>query len=843
MPNENNGPVASQNCVPGGQYAGFTCLSVDPIPELRSQGALFEHARSGARLFHLRNDDPNNLFAIAFRTPVSDDTGAPHIMEHSVLCGSRLFPLRDPFLELLKGSLQTFLNAFTYPDKTVYPVSSQVEKDFFNLVKVYCDAVLHPLISPNTFFQEGWHYEISEESGPVNISGIVYNEMKGVFSDFASHVSRRTLSALLPDTTYRFESGGDPAAITDLTYELFTAFHKRFYHPSNSFIFLYGNIPTLKTLSFLDTVFLGDFTREPAPSHIAPQPLWREPRAVTIQAPSSPENDGSATILLAWLTGATTDPDTVLAGRIAARYLLGTESSPLKRALIDSGLGEDLDEACGYMADLVQGVFIAGLRKSKAERSEAVAKVILDTLRKIVENGPDEQLLEGCIRQTEFKLREITSGGHFPYNIMLAERCFQSWIYGGDPAAHLKFEAPLTRIKEPGHSWFAEYIKTHLLDNPHRLLSVIIASTALGKQLARQTEELAARKSAHFTDADRTTYRVLTKELLREQRTQPSEAARRTLPRLTKNDLPPENLTVETLFSNRGGVVVHGHPIFTSGIVYLDIGFNLGAVSAPLVPYLPLFAELLCRAGAANSSYQEMATRIALATGGLSSSLVIGAGGSSGEPPLVRRCFIHTRALESRVDEMSDLLCDLLRAPVLDNQKQIRDLLLEMRNDFMAAIMGEGHRFALTHAGARLCVSRHYDELVGGLSQVRFLERQLAAATLDDCCRNLREIYSLVVNRHNALVVVTAENPDRFFARAVQPLGALAEREPAIAPPPHSDLPAADDFGIEISTAVNYAARAWKLPELDAQEIGLLHLAARVLSTGYLWNKVRVEGG
>ena len=324
--------LPQQKLTEGSLHHGFRLDLIRPIPELQTTGYLFEHLASGARLIHLFNNDPDNLFSIALRTPVHDSTGVPHILEHSVLCGSQRYPVKDPFQEMLKGSLQTFLNALTYPDKTVYPVSSQVEKDFYNLASIYADAVFNPLLSENTFFQEGWHFDVEDVKKPVGIKGIVYNEMKGVFSNFASHVDRKMLSALFPDTTYHFESGGDPEHITDLTYEQFVDFHRRYYHPSNAFIILYGSIPSEKSLRFLDGTFLNAFTRASVDAIVKPQPLWTAPRTCTFEAPSSQEDQGTATIAAAWIFGDTVDPLAVLTGRILAYYLLETESSPLRRA-------------------------------------------------------------------------------------------------------------------------------------------------------------------------------------------------------------------------------------------------------------------------------------------------------------------------------------------------------------------------------------------------------------------------------------------------------------------------------------------------------------------------------
>jgi Zn-dependent M16 (insulinase) family peptidase len=363
--------LPSQEIKTGTVLHGFRTDRVEPVPEIHATAYIFTHAKTGARVLHLFNDDPENLFSIAFRTPSADNTGVPHVLEHSVLCGSKKFPVKDPFQEMLKGSLQTFLNALTYRDKTVYPVASQLEKDFFNLADVYCDAVFNPLLTRNTFFQEGWHFDVPDLHGPVGIKGIVYNEMKGVFSDFASHVARRTVAGLMPDTIYAFESGGDPEQIPSLSYERFTEFHRRFYHPSNSYIFLYGSIPSEKTLRFLDDHYLADFSAPPQRAAIARQPLWHAPRRLSFEAPAQKEDDGTATVLLAWIFGESSDPLSALCGTVVGHYLLGTESSPLRRALVDSGLGEDLDETSGFGIEAVQSFFIAGLRKTRPGNAEA----------------------------------------------------------------------------------------------------------------------------------------------------------------------------------------------------------------------------------------------------------------------------------------------------------------------------------------------------------------------------------------------------------------------------------------------------------------------------------------
>jgi len=825
---------------------GFECTRIEEIPELRCIAYLFTHVRTGASLCHLYNDDPNNLFSIAFRTPVSDSTGVPHILEHSVLGGSHKFPLKDPFQELLKGSLQTFLNALTYPDKTVYPVSSQVEADFFNLVDVYCDAVFHPLLTLNTFHQEGWHFDLEKEDDPIGIKGIVYNEMKGVFSDFASHVERRTVSLLFPDTSYFYESGGEPERITDLTYEQFKRFHAEYYHPSNSFIVLCGNIPSEKTLGFLDASYLSSFEKMQPPAPAVEQPDWKMPRRAVIDAPAPEKDDGLATIAIAWKAGLSRDPMASLLGRIAYRYLMDTESSPLKRALIDSGLGEDLDDICGFETEFVHGIFSVGLRKTRPEHADAIESLVFSTLKREIDKGLDERLLEGAIRQTEFRLREITDASRFPFNLLLAERCYRSWLNGGDPLAHLAFEKPLSAIREEtkkGSGWFGARIRELLLDNPHYLRITVRASSSMGKKLETQSLEQARRLSATFSKDDRKRIFEQTQRLIAEQKKPSSPEAIATLPRLRKADLPPKNQGVPTVQTRIAGAAAFLHPLFTSGIVYCDIGFDCTTVPSDLLMYIPLYLKLLTRSGAAGISYEEMSKRISLSTGGIDGSIVCETKtGLSGPDDLVFSCFIHAKSLRERCGEMIEILWDLFHSPDLSNPKQIKDMLFEMRNDLNASVIDNGHHFAVTHASSRLVKSRFLDEALDGITQLRFLDKLVRTDALTEIAEAVRRIHALVISDRACTVSLTADDP----TQTAEALTRLVASLPKVTAAPAADYGFSErhaNTGIEISSSVNFVAKTWNLGKPSPETMGRYLLLSRNLSTGYLWDKVRVEGG
>jgi Zn-dependent M16 (insulinase) family peptidase len=837
--------MLSQNLKSGQVISGFIINSVREIPELRCEAIECLHVKSGAKLIHLYNDDPNNLFCIAFRTPVFDNTGVPHILEHSVLAGSRKFPVKDPFKEMLKGSLQTFLNAMTYPDKTIYPVSSQSETDFFNLTDVYCDAVFHPRLDRATFCQEGWHFDAASPDGPIGIKGIVYNEMKGVFSDFRSHVSRRILAGLFPDTTYAFDSGGEPSAIPALTYEQFTGFHRKYYHPSNSFIFLCGNIPAAQSLRFLDKEYLSGFDRIDVESTVSPQTLWQVPRSMSLKAPSSREDDGTASVVISWISGNSTDPVNSILGPVLSRYLLGTESSPLRRALIDSGLGEDLDGMSGYDADLIQGFFSAGLRRTRPGNAEAIERLVLDCLQKEVNRGMDSDLLEGSIRQVEFGLREISNAGHFPHNLMLAERCYRSWIYGGDPFAHLAFEKPLSAIKKEkqnGTAFFSEIIKTQLAANSHRLTSVVEASAAMGEELGILTENQAASLTNGFSAQQKQECARFTHELLEIQKKQPDPAAVATLPRLDKNDLDRSNRLVLTVHDKIGATPVYAHPIFCGGVGYLDAGFSLENISVPLLGYFPLYSQVITRCGAAGLTAEQMAVKTALNTGGIYCSELCSCLPGSSAEPLCKAVF-HGKALIGRFDAMTGIMADIFRAPKLDDPKLVKDTLLEMRNDFNSAILNNGHVFASGYAASRLSASRYVSEQLQGISQLRFLESLVALDDIGAIIKQLELLHNSILSRSRCFVSITSDSPSALFPAVEKCLSVLPEYSPAAQKIEYGVSGAGVCEGIEISSSVNFVARAWRLGEIDPQFSAGLQIISKCLSTGYLWEKVRVEGG
>ena len=453
---------------------GFELLREQVIPELNTTGKLYRHAKTGAELLSLENADENKVFGINFRTPPSDSTGVAHILEHAVLCGSRKYPVKEPFVELIKGSLQTFVNAMTYPDKTCYPVASQNTQDFYNLIDVYLDAVLYPRLTPHILEQEGWHYELDVVDAPLTYKGVVFNEMKGVYSSPDSVLSEQSQQSLYPNNTYGLDSGGNPSNILDLTFAQLKGFHETFYHPSNARIFFYGDDEPEQRLRLIDE-YLRDFDRREIDSEVALQPPFAEPRRLRrTYAGVQQDGEKKSMVTLNWMFAERPNAETGLGLAILNYLLIGTPAAPLRKALIDSGLGEDLTGA-GLVESLRQQMFSTGLKGIDENDAGEVEALVLQTLGQLAQQGIDPDTVAAALNMVEFSMRENNTGS-FPRGISLMLHALNEWLYGGDPFASLAFDAPLSAVKARvagGERFFESLIVRYLLDNPHRTTVVL----------------------------------------------------------------------------------------------------------------------------------------------------------------------------------------------------------------------------------------------------------------------------------------------------------------------------------------------------------------------------------
>src|SRR5512134_1412255 len=525
----------------------FNLVREQTIPELNAVAKLYVHKRTGARLLSLINEDENKVFSINFRTTPKDSTGVPHILEHSVLNGSEKYPVKEPFVELLKGSLATFVNAFTFPDKTCYPVASQNVQDFYNLIDVYVDAVLHPLISEQTLMQEGWHYEVNDPNEPLTYKGVVFNEMKGAYSSPDGVLETRVIESLFPRHLYGIDSGGDPRHIPDLTYENFRNFWETYYHPSNSFIFFYGNEDPEKRLQLMEG-YLKPFKKKKVKSIVPLDKPFKRPKKVEYAYDAGEDKDIEKKHYLTvnWKLPDTSDPVLNFSLRILGHILIVTPASPLKKALLDSGLGEDL-AGIGMESELRHFIFSAGLKGTRQRHARKIEKLILDTLEKLVREGIDPDMVAASMNTLEFRLRENNTGS-YPVGIALMRRVLTTWIYDDeDPFKLLAFEAPLDEIKQRLASdprYFEKLIQTHLLDNVHRTTLRLKPDPEAGRRfdedekarLAKIRESLNANQIAELIEN--------TQKLKDRQETPDSAEALETLPVLKLQDLEKKNKTI-----------------------------------------------------------------------------------------------------------------------------------------------------------------------------------------------------------------------------------------------------------------------------------------------------------
>ncbi|MGL5694025.1 MAG: insulinase family protein, partial [Peptostreptococcaceae bacterium] len=578
-------------------YNGFVLKREEYIKEVNSKARIFEHEKTGARLLHMENDDSNKVFAIGFKTPPTDSTGVMHILEHSVLCGSRKFPTKEPFVELAKGSLNTFLNAMTYPDKTIYPIASQNDKDFFNLMDVYLDAVFYPNIynTKEILMQEGWHYDLEDKNQDLTYKGVVYNEMKGAFSSPEGVLFRKIQETLFPDNTYHNESGGDPKYIPDLTYDQFIETHKKFYHPSNSYIFLYGNGDINKELAFINDNYLSNFDKIEVDSDIKPQAPYNEMKEVNYSYSISNEDEETEKTFLAlnFVTGKSTDEEVYTDLSILEYLLLETEGAPLKKALIDAEIGKDVFGS--FDNGILQPVFSIIVKNSEVSKKDEFKKIVYDTLNDIVKNGIDKKLIEGCINTFEFKLREADTGS-YPKGLVYYMNAMDSWLYGGDPLMNVKYENALANVKKAlTTNHFEELIEKYILDNTHS--SMIVLKPEKGLAEKEDEEVKATLKAYRETLSEKEIDEIVedTKNLILRQSTPDSPEVLETIPMLSIDDIGKEveDLKVDEIKHN--GIEILQYKEFTSNISYLNFMFFAKCVKEEDIPYFSLLGNLLSK--------------------------------------------------------------------------------------------------------------------------------------------------------------------------------------------------------------------------------------------------------
>ncbi len=822
---------------------GFVLVQQRALSEVGGTASLWRHEFTGAELLSVCNSDANKCFGVTFRTPPDTSTGVPHILEHSVLCGSEKYPVHEPFVELLKGSLQTFLNAFTFPDKTCYPVASANLQDFRNLVDVYLDAVFFPLISENVFRQEGWHLETDAAdpvNGPLSYKGVVFNEMKGVYSSPDSVLEEESQHALFPDNTYGLDSGGDPAVIPTLSYAAFRAFHKDLYHPSNARFFFWGDDPEEGRFAML-APYLDRFMRGRPGPKIPLQPEPSLPRLVEVPfAAESGECSGHVT--MNWLLCETADTEELFALEMLTHILQGLPGSPLRRALIESGLGEDL-AGCGLVTDLRQAYYSVGLRSVKPDDAQKVEMLILDTLAELAENGVPQDAVDAALNSLEFHLRENNTGS-FPRGLSAMIACLSTWLHDGDPFGPLAWGVPLASLKKrlvSGEKIFEASIRRWLLEKPP-VTVLLLPDAGLAASREKDEQDRLNRIQGSLSVSKREELAREVEAFRASQRDPDSPEALASIPALTLADLPRENTRIPSEEETAGPVRALVHKLDTTGIVYPALLLPLCAVPADLMPLLPLYARALTEMGTARHSFVDFGTLIASKTGGLSAepSFFSANGGKT-----LAHLVVSGKATAEKVGVFFDLLAEMLLEPAFDNQQRFLQMVLEERARLEQGLVPAGHQVVSSRLRASQSVTGWLTELTSG---VLYLEavRRLAGRVSSDwsgVLEDLRHLHRLVVRQNRAFFNITA---DGFGLKAALSAAVhFAESMPLLDLPDATWVPGAIPAGeaLLVPAQVNYVGMGCNLYAAGYRWHGSASVAARHLRMAWLWNQVRVQGG
>ncbi|MCX8043381.1 MAG: insulinase family protein [Desulfobacterota bacterium] len=816
----------------------FACVHKQEIPELCIAATLYQHEVTGAELLSIRSHDPNKVFCITFTTPTYDATGVSHILEHAVLCGSRKYPVKEPFVELLKGSLHTFLNACTYPDRTCYPVASQNIRDFYNLIDVYCDAVFYPLLKPVVFRQEGWHYVPSEDT--VAYQGIVFNEMKGAYSSPESLLAQACQASLFPDTFYRFDAGGDPEHIPSLTYEQFVNFHRTYYHPSNCKIFFYGDDDEHERLRFMEG-WLQGFERRDIAVAIPRQPLLNRPQKVVrpFAAGAVHETTPKGMAAINWLLPLAKNPDTALAWSVLEHMLLGMPASPLRKALLESGIGEGLT-GVGLDLDLAQMYFSTGLKGVPVERIDEVEPLVIETLAEIVRTGIDPRTRAASCNTIEFRLRENNSG-RYPRGLILLLRGLTTWIYGGNPCDMIAFAAPLERLYrsiDTTPRLFEQMIEETLLANRHRTTVQLLPDPAHASNQERREREYLKTLWTQLAPAERDAISATAREVSQWQNMPDPPEALAALPRLTSADLDRTNTVIPCACQEYKGVRILLHDIFTSGICYIDIGLDLHLLPADQLSCVPVLGRALLETGTAREDFVSLSQHIGETSGGIKTCTFTSA--VNGQQQGTAWLFLRAKAMERQVPEVLEILTDILLSARLDHRERIRLILCEEKAAREQLLIPQGHQVIGSRLRARFHEADWADEKMNGCSYLLFLRSHEQREPI--ICDMLETMREALITRRGMVANVTTDAAS--WRRIEQHIYAFIEQMPDKDTVPlvwsvQDDLPDA----LCVPSRVNFVGKAMNLYELGYSYHGSIQVMTHLVRTNWLWDKIRVQGG
>mgnify|MGYP001090825295 CR=1 FL=1 len=826
----------------------YEILEKRPIKDLNSEGIILRHKKSGARIAVISNDDDNKVFYIGFRTPPEDSTGVAHIIEHTVLCGSDKYPVKDPFVELVKGSLNTFLNAMTYPEKTIYPIASCNDKDFQNLMSVYMDAVFHPDIYKHReiFEQEGWHYELEDEDAPVTINGVVYNEMKGAFSSPDDVLERLILNSLFPDTSYANESGGDPEHIPELTYEQYLNFHRKYYHPCNSYIYLYGDMDAAEKLRWMDEEYLGKYEQIELDSAIRMQKPFAAPVEIVKPYPVASGETLTDNSYLSYnvVVGTVLDKKLYQAFDVLDYALLSAPGAPLKQALIDAGIGMDIGG--GYDNSTLQPVFSVIAKNANLEQKEQFLQVIRETLQAQVADGIDQNALLAGINSSEFRFREADFG-QFPKGLLYGIQCLDSWLFDDmQPFMHLEALDTYQFLKDQiGTGYYEELVKTYLLDNPHASVVITVPEQGLGAKRDAALEKKLAEYKAGLSREERKKLIADTKHLKQYQEEPSPKEDLEKIPRLTRADLKKEAAPLLNREIETEGVSIVAHEMDTNGIDYLTYLFDVCDILPEDLPYLGILKAVLGYVDTDNHSYAALANEINMYTGGIGSSIGIYPNvKKQGEIGLYYE--VRTKVLASRLPDAMRLIKEILLTSHLSDEKRLYEILAQLKSRLQAGL--SGHSVAYTRALSYFSAAAYCQDATAGIACYRVIADY--EEHFEEKKQQLMEkLFSLVKTIFTAERMLVSATCEESEIPAVTQASAALKNVLYVPDQPgkNRSMPsyplAKKNEGFMDASQVQYVARAGNYAAHGVSYHGALRILKVILGYDYLWINVRVKGG
>lgn len=820
------------------------------LDDIHSDGILLVHKKSGARICVMSNEDVNKVFYIAFRTPPKDSTGVPHIIEHTVLCGSKKFPVKDPFIELVKGSLNTFLNAMTYPDKTIYPVASCNDKDFQNLMDVYLDSVFSPNIykEQNIFRQEGWHYELNSPEDELTLNGVVYNEMKGAFSSADGVLDREILRSLFPDTPYSNESGGDPQVIPELTYEAYLDFHRQYYHPSNSWIYLYGDMDVVEKLKWLDQEYLSNYDRINVDSAIPEQAPFTEPveHEIPYSISSTDSTENNTYLSCNWAVGNNLNREQYIAFDILDYALLSTQGAPIKQALLDAGIGTDIYG--GYDSSSYQPVFSIVAKHANASDQKRFVQIIRKVLQEQVENGINKKTLLAAINGSEFKFREADFG-RFPKGLMFGLQIMDSWLYDeNEPFMHMQAIPTFEYLKEQiSTGYFEKLIQTYLLDNQHGSIVIVKPEKGRTARMDKELEEKLAAYKAGLSEEELNRLVAATKELEAYQESEDAPEDMAKIPVLNREDITEEIAPVYNTEKEIDGIKLVHHEIESNGIGYATLMFDLSGVSEELLPYTGILQSVLGIIDTNNYGYGELFNEINVHTGGIGTSLELYPDVTKAKEKDFRATFeIKGKALYPQMKILFAMMREILMESRLDDEKRLKEILAMLKSRLQMSFQSSGHTTSALRAlsyGSPLSKFKDDTDGIGFYEVVRGIEEHFEEKKAE-LIQNLKQLSRQIFRVDNVMISYTSSEDGLTPIEA-----AFREIKDTLYPElDGEETPCVlhcrkRNEGFKTSSKVQYVARVGNFIDHGAQYHGALQILKVILSYDYLWQNVRVKGG